>query len=178
MYSLKSYTEQCYNIGSPKPSPRRSPFLELPANKDTSEFDFSPVDPETDPKVSPIKLSVTTRKPPKRKFEKTIADPSFESENSPKRAKMLTKQDKAEFMAMIAEQSRLSAESITNSLRETFETRMDNLQSQIKDISTETKGEITNLGTQLKDLKDNTEASLSNIHVEFGQLRACVNYHA
>ena len=173
MYSLQSYTEQVYNIGSPKPSPRRSPFLELPVNKDTSEFDFSPV-PETDPKVSPIKISVTTRKPPKRKYERADSDPIVETENSPKRAKMLTKKDKEDFITMIAEQSRLSAESITNSLRQTFESRMDNLQSQIQDISTDTKGEITNLGTQLKEIKDNTEASLANIHEEFGQLRDMV----
>ena len=168
MYSLKSYTEQCYNIGSPKPSPSRHPFQELPASKDTSQFDFSPISEQT---VSPIKISVTTRK---RKLEHSTSDPEPESFSSPKKARKMNKKDKEEFMKFIAEQSRISSDAISSNLQKTFDSRMDTLESQIKTISAETKAEISGLGSQLKDIRDSTEAKLSNIQDEFGRLQTMV----
>ena len=43
MFSLKSHLEQCYNIGSPRPSPTRSPFKSFPFLRESaSNFELSP----------------------------------------------------------------------------------------------------------------------------------------
>ena len=167
MYSLKSYSEQCYNIGSPLPSPARSPFEELPPNKE-SEFEFSPICLN---KVSPVKAQ---SKPVKRKLDTSSDSKDEFFDMSPKKAKIMDDKVKEEFMTFIAEQSRKSAEAITNSLKTTFETRMDAIESQIKDISKDTKKEISNIGTQLNELKDNTEAKLSSIQEEFTAVKTTV----
>ena len=77
-------------------------------------------------------------------------------------------------MTFLAEQSRISSESITRTLQNTFETRMDTLENQIKIISTDTKTEISKIGTNLKEIKDNTEAKLASIQNEFGELKHMV----
>ena len=170
MYSLQSYTEQCYNIGSPKPTPVRKPFEELPSTQE-SEFDFSP---NSTPKINQPKTHVTTRKQLKRKLVIHEPDLDIDSETSPKRAKIMNKKDKEDFMTFLAEQSRISSESITRTLQHTFKTRMDTLENQIKIISTDTKTEISKIGTNLKEIKDNTEAKLASIQNEFGELKHMV----
>ena len=170
MYSLKSYSEQCYNIGSPQPSPARSPFQELPPNKE-SEFEFSPKPPQVTPPAD-LKVTQTARKQPKRKLA-TSPDVD-DSDNSAKKAKIMNKKEKQEFMDFLAEQLRISAKNITDSLKTTLETRMDALENQIKTISTDTKSEISNISTQLNELKENTEAKLSSVQEEFSELKTTV----
>ena len=100
MYSLKKYSEQCYNIGSPQPSPTRSPFQDLPPNKDL-EFKFSPSSTE---KLSPLKIKVS-RIPRKRKLASSVLDTSADNtEVSPKKARIMDKKVKEEFMAFLAKQ--------------------------------------------------------------------------
>ena len=171
MYSLKSYSEQCYNIGSPLPSPARSPFKELPPNK-ASEFEFSPT-PST--KTSPVK---TSRKQVKRKLDSVSESKDKVSENSPKKARIMDENVKKEFMDFLAEQSRISAQKITDSLKATLDTRMDAFETKIEDISNDTKDEISNIGTKLNELKDNTEAKFSTIHDEFNSLKTTVTESA
>ena len=171
MYSLKSYSEQCYNIGSPLPSPARSPFKELPPNK-ASEFEFSPT-PST--KTSPVK---TSRKQVKRKLNSVSESKDKVSENSPKKARIMDENVKKEFMEFLAEQSRISAQKITDSLKATLDTRMDAFETKIEDISNDTKDEISNIGTKLNELKDNTEAKFSTIHDEFNSLKTTVTESA
>ena len=86
----------------------------------------------------------------------------------------MNKKEKQEFMDFLAEQSRVNAQTIADSLKNTLETRMDAIENQIRTISTETKSEISNIGTQLNELKDNTEAKLSSIQEEFGNLKTTV----
>ena len=168
MYSLKSYSEQCYNIGSPRPSPARDPFQELPASKG-SDFEFSP-----SPKKAPPKLAVKIKKPTKRKLDISTDSIADESEVSPKKAKIMNKKDKEEFMAFLAEQSRINTENITKSLNQTLETKIGVIENQIKTISTETKTEIKNIGNQLNEIRDTTKAELANIREEFGLLKTTV----
>ena len=40
MYSLNSYKEQVYNLGSPQPNPSRSPLKSLPKNDNIDSFEF------------------------------------------------------------------------------------------------------------------------------------------
>ena len=42
MYSLQNYKDQCYNIGSPSPTPAKSPVKRLPKTIDT-QFAFTPI---------------------------------------------------------------------------------------------------------------------------------------
>ena len=118
MYSLKSYSEQCYNIGSPLPSPARSPFKELPPNKE-SDFDFSP------PKTKNIKAA-------KRKLD---SDSDFKMPNleaSPKKVRTMDKDERQEMMNFLAEQSRINAENMANSIKATLETRMDKINNSLQ----------------------------------------------
>ena len=169
MYSLKKYSEQCYNIGSPQPSPARSPFQELPPNKDL-EFDFSPSPTK---KLSPIKIRAT-RKTSKRKLESSLDTSVDDSEVSPKKARIMDKKTKDEFKAFLAEQNRVNTETMTNSIKVTLETRMDALENQMKNISSETKAEVSSIGTQLNKLREDTATKLSNMQEEFSQLKSTV----
>lgn len=76
MYSLNSYKEQVYNLGSPQPSPRRSPLKTLP-KEDISEFVFP----------SP---AVQTPVTPSRIAKRKCVSPQLSA--SPKKAKMMTPQ--------------------------------------------------------------------------------------
>ena len=173
MYSLKSYSEQCYNIGSPLPSPARDPFQELPANKNPeSDFEFPPTPPK---KVSQVK---TSRKQVKRKLESVSNSNIKVSENSSKKARIMDESDKKEFMDFLAEQSRINAQKITDSLKETLDTRMNAFETKINDISNDTKNEISNIGTKLNEIKEDTATKLSSIKEEFNALKTTVTESA
>ena len=78
MYSFSSYKDQCYNLGSPSPSPSCSPLNYLPAVSD--EFKFSPV--KGSPKT-PIEQNNLKRK----------LDFDTESVSPSKKRRMLTKEE-------------------------------------------------------------------------------------
>ena len=86
MYSLENYKNQCYNPGSPNPTPNRPPLNSLPKSIDTDSFDFSPAEPSL---VSPLKLKIGTRdRRCKRKLVSYSEDESGPTSSSPKKAKM------------------------------------------------------------------------------------------
>ena len=86
MYSLENYKNQCYNPGSPNPTPKRPPLNSLPKSIDTDSFDFSPAEPSL---VSPLKLKIGTRdRRCKRKLVSYSEDESGPTSSSPKKAKM------------------------------------------------------------------------------------------
>ena len=65
MFSLNNYKEQCYNLGSPEPSPSRPPLQAFPKvnhNELLNDFEFP---------LSPIKIKINTRQSKK----KAINDP-------------------------------------------------------------------------------------------------------
>ena len=82
MYSLTSYKEQVYNLGSPQPSPTRSPLKSLPRNNSSVEFEFPIPEPKT-----PIK------KLPVRACNKRKIVPNSEIFESPKKPKMMTPEE-------------------------------------------------------------------------------------
>ena len=129
MFSFKSYTEQCYNIGSPKPSPNRSPFKEFPIEKNPElDFQFSP-------------LPTTSRKCVKRKLEGAGVDSQFDIEKSPKKPRVMDEKDKQDFMTLIAqqiaEQSQKNSDLLVSTFQQTVDLKLQGLEKQIKDISME-----------------------------------------
>ena len=146
MFSFKSYTEQCYNIGSPKPSPNRSPFKEFPAEKDpVSDFQFSP-------------LPTQSRKCIKRKLAESDLDSQIDINKSPKKPREMDDKDKQDFMNLIAEQiaaqSKINSDLLVSTFQQTVDSKMLGLEKQIKDISDVTKTEISNLGLKLKEVQE------------------------
>ena len=77
MYSLNSYKEQVYNLGSPQPSPSRSPLKSLPKTDQSEDFEFS----------SPAIIAPTT---PSRNLKRKCV--VSKQSNSPKKPKMMTPQ--------------------------------------------------------------------------------------
>ena len=79
MYSLNSYKEQVYNLGSPQPSPSRSPLKSLPKTdqSQSEDFEFS----------SPAIITPTT---PSRNLKRKCV--VSKQSNSPKKPKMMTPQ--------------------------------------------------------------------------------------
>ena len=128
MYSLKNYTEQCYNIGSPSPNPTRSPLKELPTSQIDSEYSFSPEN-----------LTRVRKDSLKRKIGDQDSDIESDSESVPKRVKM-NKKDKAEFMSLISEQIakqikiqyEANNSTLVNTINGALETKLATLESQIK----------------------------------------------
>ena len=77
MYSLNSYKEQVYNLGSPQPSPSRSPLKSPPKTEQSEDFEFS----------SPAIIAPTT---PSRNLKRKCV--VSKQSNSPKKPKMMTPQ--------------------------------------------------------------------------------------
>ena len=94
MYSLNSYKEQVYNLGSPQPNPSRSPLKSLPKSAEVEDFVFS----------SPsIQTPVTPSRNPKRKCV------TSKLSDSPKKAKMMTPKEIQEmFSGLQATMSKLT----------------------------------------------------------------------
>ena len=65
MYSLNSYKEQVYNLGSPQPNPAQSPFESLP--KVSQEFNFSDSKITTRPKRKTNLSDISEPKSPAKK---------------------------------------------------------------------------------------------------------------
>ena len=91
MFTLKSYKDQVYNIGSPSPTPSESPLKRLPRKLDR-EFAFSPVkavpEPATRVKCLKSKIPIVPTRKSKRKVEAS----GDEFTGSPlKKTKMISK---------------------------------------------------------------------------------------
>ena len=155
MYSLKNYTEQCYNIGSPSPNPTRSPLKELPTSQIDSEYSFSPEN-----------LTRVRKDSLKRKIGDQDSDIESDSESVPKRVKM-NKKDKAEFMSLISEQIakqikiqyEANNSTLVNTINGALETKLATLENQIKGISDETKSELSIIKEDISKLKDKVTES-------------------
>ena len=84
MYSLNNYKEQCYNPGSPQPSPSQPPLRSLPKQTPAllDDFEFS-ILPSKIPKIKPPARKPTT----KRKLDNT--EPSEPNPSPPKKSNMM-----------------------------------------------------------------------------------------
>ena len=85
MFTLKSYQDQVYNIGSPSPNPCILPLQDLPKASE-KEFSFPPLKDTTDSESKIPKLTKPVRKR-KRKVE------SVDEDSPLKKVKMISKEE-------------------------------------------------------------------------------------
>ena len=123
MFTLQSYKDQCYNVGSPSPTALSvSPAIASPSV--SSEFTFPPKKRRNrEPKTKTLNsgLFITPSKPQKRKTTDKDLEPS---ENSSKKAKMISKE---EFDRAMTEE------------RQQNQSNMDKILASIADLSNQLK---------------------------------------
>ena len=160
MYSLNSYKEQVYNLGSPQPSPKRSPLKSLPKNP-SSEFDFSIPDPKT-----------PTKKLPQRTCNKRKIVPNSEILESPKKPKIMTPdQMQTMFSGLQASISSL------NSKIDGFSKKLD-MQDERQSTLNTNMTDLSNTFSAFKETLQNSnkamEEKMGNLENEFGKLQDTV----
>ena len=162
MYSLNNYKEQCYNLGSPQPSPSRPPLQTLPKATNQSDLTDSFVFPKITSKI-PTKEKINTReRKSKRKVEETEFVPPM---SPPKKQKMMKEEELRTFLT-----------GITN--------RMDDFSKQLASHSVQSskhEENLTNLSNSFTTFKEsfhnsnrNLEEKMSGLENEMGNLKDTV----
>jgi hypothetical protein len=187
MNSLKHYKDQVYNLGSPSPTPSRSPLTSLPRNLET-EFEF----PETPSSKSKPKRNTNKTKIPKissatkRKLECTEKTGS-----PPKKLKMMSEDQFQEYLKKLddkAEQTKKETDELFAKNLAHFENRLDGLARDTDESIT--KG-MSKFGTRLdglakkldKVIDDNSETKAEvksefvNIKEQVSGLQTSVDTH-
>ena len=99
MFSFNNYKEQCYNPGSPSPSPLRPPLQTFPQVNQSdsliSTFEFSP---NSEP-ITPIKVRINTRQA-KRKGKEQLEDVLLKTPT--KKPKTMKEEELRSFFANIS----------------------------------------------------------------------------
>ena len=163
MFSLQSYKDQVYNIGSPSPSPLDSPS-KLP---EKSEGDFS---------FSPVKPSLVTRKS-KRKIES--------SENSlegpTKKAKMISKDQLDKAMEKERAVNKQNIDKVLEQLAAVTKS-LGSLSSQLTTFTDETKknneevkGEIAAVNDNMKTLQQSVDDTRTKFESKLVELEGTVS---
>ena len=171
MNSLKSYREQCYNIGSPEPNPSKDPLESLSKNLD-SEFTF--LAPNSSSKTSKTRSKIVCKIPTttkSRKRSSSSQEPSTAS--SPKKSKMMPPEELREMFA-------LQRETMSK-----INTRMDNLYSKldtitqsntstnkaVEDTMSNVQDEIKGLKTSVDDNRVKFESKLVELEEQFNKFQ-------
>ena len=141
MYSLNSYKEQVYNLGSPQPNPAKSPFESLP--KVSQEFNFS------DSKI-------TTR--PKRKTN--LSDIS-EPKSPAKKSKMMSIKEVNEMFSGLQKTLMSLNEKVGDMSRKLNDNgdRLNEFQETMQTNNKNLEGKINNLEGEFSKLQEAVETS-------------------
>ena len=137
MFSLQSYKDQVYNIGSPSPSPLDSPS-KLP---EKSEGDFS---------FSPVKPSLVTRKS-KRKIESS----ENPLEGPTKKAKMISKDQLDKAMEKERAVNKQNIDKVLEQLAAVTKS-LGSLSSQLSTFTDETKKNNEEVKGEIAAVNDNS----------------------
>ena len=140
MYSFANYKDQCYNIGSPSPSPNNSPLKYLPTTSE--EFDFSPV---KEPYNAPEKNKSTQ----KRKYS---CDSDCDSPQ--KRQRMLTKEEMQELLQNNNAQMQEALNKIDKKLDEKMDQGFNVLKNSLCQLETKMEINNTNMENRMSKLEN------------------------
>ena len=94
MNSLQSYKDQCYNIGSPSPTPKKSPLKIFPKNLDL-EFDFPQSETPRNSKSKPRTSKIPRAKSPTPRKRKIVSQD--QGTPSAKKPKMMSQEQVSKF---------------------------------------------------------------------------------
>ena len=195
MNSLESYKSQVYNIGSPTPSPSRTPLSRLPPNLE-EDFEFT-ASTET---ITNSGKKVSACKIPKFKASSAVKRKAVDSfdigKASPKRLKMISQEQFNEFRAQskkdteesfskamteFMKQSKLDSEKAVSDGMKKFDSRLDGLSKKldkvIKDNSEskdEVKAEFVGLKEQVVKLKTSVDDQNLNFENRLSDLEGNV----
>ena len=173
MNSLESYKEQCYNIGSPTPSPSKAPLTSL-SKTIASEFTFtvptsSPKSSQTRSKV-PVPAASKTTRSRKRSLSSQDSSPT----SSPKKSKMMSKEDLKE---MFNQQRQENKE-----IMDKMNTRMDNLYSKLDTITDNNiasnkavQDTMSDVQVEIRDLKSSVDDNRVKFEEKLVQLEGQFN---
>ena len=151
MFTLQSYKDQVYNIGSPDPNPSKPPLKTLPKKVD-KEFTFSSVKKIPVPvkhKVCKPSIPTTPSRKSKRKVE--IVDQSS-SESPSKKLRMISKE---EFDRANVENQQTMNRVLTT--LGTLSAQLVTLTDETKKNNTEVKEEIACVNAQVRSLQSSTQ---------------------
>ena len=179
MFTLKSYKDQVYNIGSPSPNPNSSPLKSLPKLPEKN-FVISPSKVTLRPKrnkESKVGSPVTPPRKPKRKL--VSADQS--SGGSPlKKPKMISKEqfDEAMEKERVENKSNIdkvlaSLGAVTTSLS-TLSSQLHTLSDEVKINNKEVKEEIAVVNGKVTSLQSSIEDTRINLESKFKELEGTV----
>ena len=147
MYSLASYKEQCYNLGSPNITAVKSPLKNLPKAGVSEKFEFSPL------KTSPIKTKIESRdRKCKRKLIPSAETNEIATINSP------TKKPKMEDIKEMLEKSNKQMMEFMKSIDKKLDEKMDqgfaSLSTSISTLQQNMNANNEQMGNKIATLED------------------------
>ena len=170
MYSLQSYKDQCYNIGSPSPTPPKPPLTKLPKKLEL-QFDFSPtkpkiVDEPTDSKSKPA----VTRIPRKRKCEIQKTPKSTKKPKIMDREEMLEhlKAQRQEYQDNLATATATAVKAAMAELK--IDSRMNGFAKKLDDITemnSKSNDSVKEHLSVVQDQMTNLQTSMDNTRIKF-----------
>ena len=173
MFTLKSYQDQVYNIGSPSPNPSILPLQDLPKATE-NEFTFPPVKNKNNSDKSKIPKATPVRNR-KRKLD------SVEEESPLKKAKMISKEelDKALAKERVENKNNIDKvlaqlSSVTASLG-ALSSQLSTFTDEFKTTNSEVKEEISSVKDQMKGLQSSVDDTRVKFESKFVELEGTVN---
>ena len=186
MNSLQSYKDQCYNIGSPSPTPSKPPLTRLP-KKLESEFDFSPL--KSPPKTTKIRTKTDRSKIPtvsssKKRKPETQGPPN----KSPKKSKMCSKEEMLEMFAhqqenndckmvdtiKVAVEAAITGLNI-NSRMDGFSTKLDTLTEHNTKSNDAVQTQMTGVQGQMRTLQSSVDDNRIKFESKLVELEGQIN---
>ena len=171
MNTFESYKDQCYNIGSPSPNPKKSPLKKFSKNVE-SEFNFDSPKTRT-PRPKALKASVSKSAGSKLPItlstsKKRSLDSSNKVTSSPKKLKM------DELRDMFLKQNKDQ-----QAFMEKLSSRMDNLYEKLEGITDDNKSSnnaiqtnVAGVESSIKELQSSVDDNRVKFEEKFIQLES------
>ena len=177
MFTLKSYQDQVYNIGSPSPSPSEPPLECLPRNLE-NEFDF--LKDSNPPEPSKAKTKSKLPVAPSRKSKRKTLDDSIDESISNKKTKMMSKDDFEKAMAKERAENKDSIDKVLASLG-TVTATLGALSTQLHTFTVETtknnaevRNDISTITGQMTALQSSVDDTRTNFETKIVELEGSI----
>ena len=164
MNSLEAYKDQCYNIGSPTPNPRKTPLSNLPRSLD-SDFEFASVKSPSSSKKrlgtcekSKIPLVASTRK------RKSMSQDCTKSDSPVKKPRMMSSDEVSSFF-----------EASMSKYMTGLSSKLDKVVEDNQAANLSMKNHVTGLEDQIKNLQASMAINQSNFESRLQALEGQVN---
>ena len=155
MNSLKSYKDQCYNIGSPSPTPEKSPLKIFPKNLDL-EFEFPKSKPPCHSKTKPVTSKIPLVKSPNLRKRKIVGQDS--QVQSAKKPKMMSAEEVSKFFEEQRRDNAASLAKVAEAMEKSVDARMDGFSKKLDSITKDNAESNHQIQSQVSGLQEQMTA--------------------